>query len=291
MRWGLCTIAFREYPLATALMAAMEARVDGIELWGQRGHLPERFIPGFCEDLHSILKQHHLQLAVFGSYLRAGTEEFASQWEGTLQWAEGLEAPLVRVWAGKVGSQEADAGLWRRCVEDLRRLCEAAPHRRFVIERHENTLADRIEAVQRLLEEVGRENLGVNYQVASFEDTAAAVAGIEALSPRLWNVHAQNYGRDPQGRRVPWDLRSGEFDYRAILSTLKGIGFQGFVEVEFVRQGPRSDLPLHERRRRLVEEVEYLQQLLVRERNYPTGSEPAGGPEEPLDSTLPPGGM
>ena len=63
---------------------------------------------------------------------------------------------------------------------------------RFVLERHNNTLADTIDSTLRLLEMVPAPNLGVNYQVAGNEATAAALEDIRRLSGRIWNVHAQN---------------------------------------------------------------------------------------------------
>jgi len=63
---------------------------------------------------------------------------------------------------------------------------------------------------------------------------------------------------------VPWDLAGGELDYPAILRVLASLGYDGLVEVEFIRLGGQSsDLSPEQRRVALAADLAYLREALA----------------------------
>ena len=62
------------------------------------------------------------------------------------------------------------------------------------------------------------------------------LAGIRRLGGKIRNVHAQNYRREGDVSR-PSDLCSGVIDYENVVPALRSTGFDGYIEVEFIRRG------------------------------------------------------
>jgi sugar phosphate isomerase/epimerase len=246
MKVGLCTIAYQDRSLEEALERAAAAQFYGVELWGKPPHLPIGAGEAEGRALGEAIRAHGLEAAVFGSYLRGIEEPFAAASEGLLAVARGLRAPLVRVWAADRGSARADAALYALLARNLSALCARGAEigLRFVLERHDNTLTDTIDSTLRLLEMAPAPNLGVNYQIAGDEDTGAALEGIRRLRGKIWNVHAQNHRREEDGALRPSDLVSGEIDYEQVVPSLRRAGYDGYLEIEFIRRGtiPSSQL-------------------------------------------------
>ena len=61
-----------------------------------------------------------LVVAAYGSYYRVGHDDPAP-FESVLDTAVELGAPLVRIWAGRSGSAEADDAYWTDVVTESRR--------------------------------------------------------------------------------------------------------------------------------------------------------------------------
>jgi sugar phosphate isomerase/epimerase len=245
MKVGLCTIAYQEHPLEEALDRAAAIQFDGVELWGKPPHLAPGAGEADGRGIGEAIRGRGLEAAVFGSYLRGVEEPFAPAMEGLLAVAGGLGAPLVRVWAADRGSDRAEDPLYALTARNLMMVCARGADLglRFVLERHGNTLADTIASTVRLLEMAPAPNLGVNYQVASGEDTATVLNGIRRLGDRIWNVHAQNYLRVDGVPRAS-DLCSGEVDYAQVVPALREVGYDGYLEIEFIRRAttPSSEL-------------------------------------------------
>jgi sugar phosphate isomerase/epimerase len=238
MKVALCTIAYQEQALEEALDRAAAMEFDGVELWGKPPHLPVAAGEAEGRAIGEAIRERGLEAAVFGSYLRAVEEPFAAAADALLAVARGLGAPLVRVWAADRGSDRADDAIYALTARNLTDLCRRGADLglRFVLERHNNTLADTLDSTLRLLEMSAAPNLGVNYQILGGADTATAVAEIQHLAGRIWNVHAQNHRRE-DGVSAASDLCSGEIDYEKVVDALHAVGYEGYLELEFIRRG------------------------------------------------------
>ena len=130
----------------------------------------------------------------------------------------------------KAGVGHAQAMDW--LVGALRECCaEAAPHGvRLALEpicRYETTLINNLTQGLDLLERVGAENMGLmpdtfhmNIEEAVIEDS------IQACGDRIFHFHIADSNR--------WYPGAGHLDFGAILSSLLGTGYQGYVSGEWM---------------------------------------------------------
>jgi sugar phosphate isomerase/epimerase len=231
---GLCTISNREESVERVIETAGRVGYDGVEIWGKEPHVgdgsPER-----CEDIAEHAADCGVAVDVYGSYLRIGTDEFDGEMSHELDVTERLGAGTIRVWAGETDYGDHTQAEWEQAVSDLRALTGAATDRGIdvTVEKHQNSLTDTREGARRLVEAVDDDACGLNWQ-PSFEDPPEAVlADARALAPLSNNVHVQAVDEPGGGSRCA--LADAYFDLPAVLSAFDSAGFDGWVDVEFVR--------------------------------------------------------
>lgn len=259
MKIALCSIAFRERLLEYSLDIACEAGIDGVEIWGREPHISEEYDANRVAATRKMVEDRGLDVAVFGSYLRLGAVNTESMpLRDVLQIATGLDVPLVRVWASDVGSDEADDGVWKNTVEECREAACSAQKMGLglAVEMHTNTLADTASAARRLVEDVARDNFGLNYQpLPSLE--ADAVTRLKEVLPYVCHCHAQNYAAlngDP-GKIERASLSEGVIDYVPLVDLLREDGYDGYMAVEF------SPSNVEDKRAAVLRDCIYLQNI------------------------------
>ena len=143
IRPGMVSVTFRGATVEQVIAHTVAAGLEGIE-WGGDVHCP----PGdarLAADIGRRTREAGLRIFSYGSYYRAGdVDDRCPTFEPALESALAMEAPLIRIWAGRRGSDKADEDYRMRVVDDLRRVTELAhAHGRSVaIEYHRNTLTD-----------------------------------------------------------------------------------------------------------------------------------------------------
>jgi 3-dehydroshikimate dehydratase len=259
MKIGLCSIAFRERLLEYSLDLACEAGLDGVEIWGREPHISEEYDANRVAAARKMVADRGLEVAVFGSYLRLGSVSTESMTlRDVLQIATGLDVSLVRVWASDVGSDEADDALWKRTVEECRDAACAAQKMglQLAVEMHTNTIADTTTSARRLVEDVARENFGLNYQpLPSLNDDA--LKRLKRVQPYVLHFHAQNFAAlngDPE-KMERASLAEGVIDYVPLVSLLREDGYDGYVAVEF------SPSNVEDKRAAVLRDCIYLQNI------------------------------
>jgi len=121
IRAGLTSVSFRKLTVERVVELAAQSGVTGIE-WGGDVHVPHGQI-GRAEAVAELTRTNGLRVAAYGSYYRAGDSgELA--FDDVLGSALALGAPLIRVWAGRKGSADADEAYRRTVVDDLKRIAE-----------------------------------------------------------------------------------------------------------------------------------------------------------------------
>jgi sugar phosphate isomerase/epimerase len=143
-----------------------------------------------------------------------------------------LGAPVVRVWAGTVGSAQADEVTWASVVDDTRRIADMAQTGGLVVayEYHPNTLTDTNEAAVRLLAAVDHPGVRSYWQMrdgASFDEHLASLGSV---LPWLTHVHVQ---ASQGGQRTP--LFALEQAWVQILAAVASTGHDHTALIEFVR--------------------------------------------------------
>lgn len=232
MHIGLCTLADGKSPVGEVVREAAAAGYDGVEIWG-RGHVDGT--NGTPDEARRTATGLNLDIPTYGSYLRPGTPEFAESYEAELEIATALDADLVRVWAGNQEYGVHDPGHWRRTVSDLRELATAASERGIgvTVEKHEGTLTDDGAGARRLIEKVDEPNCGLNWQPLFGMTSDAIRAEVEELAPLSNNVHIQAVPKSGVTTRCA--LADAFFDVEHVVRTFQDADFDGYVDVEFVR--------------------------------------------------------
>ena len=235
---ALCTIAFSEEPLEEVLDLACAVGFPAVELWGKEPHMGEEFDGKRAREVSRMLAERGLALSVFGSYLELGVEGQMEKAGPVLETAAALGAPIVRVWAGNTASAEAGEKDWSACLRDCERACRAAEPFGLVlaVEMHNGSLADMASAALRVVEEVGAPGLKLNFQVSYPPDEEDPYERVRKVAPWVVNVHTQNFIRDDEGAWKWCLMEEGCVDYRKIFPVLEEAGFDGYFEVEFVKE-------------------------------------------------------
>lgn len=233
MNVGLCTISNKDAGVEDVLATAARAGYDGVEIWGQAAHIGDGSAAD-CERLADRAAELGLEVPVYGSYLRLGTDEFDDELERELGIAEALGASLIRVWAGTQEYQERTADHWDRAVGDLRTLSRRAAARDLgvTVEKHGGTLTNRGEGARRLVEAADDDRCGLNWQPLFGLPPDELAAEARSLAPYSNNVHVQAVStRGGADRSL---LEDAYFDCAEVLAPFRDGPFDGYVEVEFV---------------------------------------------------------
>ena len=202
---GLVSITFRQLLPEAICELVAQAGLEGIE-WGGNGHVPHGDL-ATAQEVARLTREAGLQVASYGSYYRAGTDE-PPTFDQVLRTAVALGAPLIRVWAGRKGSAAADDAYRRQVTQDASRIAQEAAGQGIAVafEFHGNTLTDTPASTVRLLQEANHPNLGTYWQAGS-EDAPGRLEGLQAVLPWLANVHVNGGGehRGPLARgAAPW---------------------------------------------------------------------------------------
>lgn len=188
IRAGLCSVTFRHLSADAVIEATVAAGLDSIE-WGTG------------EDEHVTLgndaaaarigertRTAGLAVASLGGYYRCGDNETI---EPLLDAAGAIGAPRVRVWAGAVGSADADETERARIIARLQDAVDQASSRgiELALEYHGRTLTDTADSARALLESVDRPQLSSYWQPTQGAADDAALAELDVVAPWVSTLH------------------------------------------------------------------------------------------------------
>lgn len=232
MKLGLCTIAFREKPLEEIVNIAADYGFDGIEIWGQKPHMPPTYDAEYVEKVRDMVVRKGLAVSALGSYVNPLMPWYQRHLEETFKIAQGLRTNLVRIWSGGGSSKTMSLHDKRLINFRLVSLAQWAEFRRLTLglEMHNNNLTDSIASILELVENVGLPALKTYYQPLFGSDGDDPYDAAEKLAPYIVNVHAQN--ADASGSGCP--ITDGVVDYGRVIEILGSHGYKGYLEVEFV---------------------------------------------------------
>lgn len=227
---GLCSITFRQLTIDEVIALCQKAQIDGIE-WGGDIHVP----PGDIETAKSVREKTAaagLKVCSYGSYYRC--DDQSGPLSEVLESADTLGAPIIRVWAGRKGSADADTADREEVAEHLRRAVIAARELDITIalEYHGGTLTDTQESAHQLLEEVGLPELTLFWQPRTGREFTSDLVELEAALPRLSNVHCFHWGASFQER---YPLLDGTKKWQAYLDLIRRLDGERYVILEFVK--------------------------------------------------------
>ncbi len=228
---GLVSVTFRQLEPAAIIDLCRQAVLDGIE-WGGDIHVPHGDLDR-ARAVGRLTRAAGLAIPSYGSYYRAGVSEPEGlAFPPVLATAVALQAANIRIWAGKLGSGQADENLWQQVIEDTKRVCGLAGRAGLTVsfEYHDGTLTDTPETALRLAKAVDCANLRLYWQPAVGLTAAARLAGLQLVQPWLSHCHVFHWsGQD----RLP--LADGRAEWRQYLDQMRTDQNLHYCLLEFVR--------------------------------------------------------
>ncbi len=253
MRTCLYSLVLKDFSPEEVVEVAAGIGYEAIEWRGREPHLgPETGLERAAE-IAQICRERGLAIASLATYAGGFSTKSDEECERELSalrkffsLAEAMGCDLVRVNPGGPSPREASEEHWRRATEWVRRAADAAGEwgLRLTMEIHHGALVEDANSALRLLELIGRENVGV-----TFDPGNMFIAGVDygpeavrALGGRIFHLHVKGEKRAPPddpdafecgGRKFLHTLiEEGEVDYLPVLRALKEAGFEGFASVE-----------------------------------------------------------
>jgi sugar phosphate isomerase/epimerase len=223
---GLVSVTFRKLSPAEIVALVRQAGLEGIE-WGGDVHVPHGDLAR-AREVRKLTVDAGLSVPSYGSYYRAGLREPAP-FEAVLETAVELGAPVIRVWAGKKASDEADPAYRLLVEEDSVRIGALAAKAGVTVafEYHGNTLTDTRDSALRLLRTCAG---SVKSYWQPRGSPADSQADLQSVVPYLSHIHAFYWeGSD----RHP--LADGAKNWAAYLKTIAAVGGDRYVLIEFVK--------------------------------------------------------
>jgi sugar phosphate isomerase/epimerase len=229
---GLVSVTFRKFEPAKIVELVCQAGLQAIE-WGGDVHVPHGDIQR-AKDVLRMTREAGLQVSSYGSYYKVGCGTGDAPFEKVLETAEALQVPTIRVWAGDLGSDLADADWWRKVIEDSRRIAalSAGSGINIAFEYHEETLTDSSVSACRLLNEIDRSNVRGYWQPPVGLSLEERLNGLRELAPWLSNLHVYN----PSGGQ-PGPLADGVAEWSKYMEIVRNLPGDRFCLLEFVMDG------------------------------------------------------
>lgn len=244
IRPGLVSITFRQLSAPDVCRLAADHQLEGIE-WGGDVHVPVGDLDTATE-VAKLTRDHGLAVAAYGSYHRLD-ESGADDWQKTVDTAQALGAPIIRVWCGKVGSAEADDATRQRVVEAAQHAAEVAAAAGLTIacEWHGNTLTDTAASAQTLFDAVDHPAFQTYWQPHQRMEFADCLADMETALPRLVGLHVFQWDLETVERQP---LTRGQGLWPTYLRQAKtcptlAAGGTMYAMLEFVRDDDPANLP------------------------------------------------
>ncbi len=225
---GLVSVTFRELNPEQIIDLVRKSKLNAIE-WGGDVHVPHGDLA--CADsVRDLTRQAGLTIVSYGSYYRVGHNE-PIDFEQVAETAVTLGAPVVRVWAGKQGSDDADDAYWKTVIADSKRIARIAAARKLAVsyEYHAGTLTDTCAGTLRLLNGADEPNLLTHWQPVAGRGLAKNLDELTALLPHLCHLHCFHW---VDGQRCP--LADGIADWETYLQAAAETQRDHAVLMEFV---------------------------------------------------------
>ena len=228
---GAVSATFKKLPMTQEEIIGLLTKcgLRAVE-WSENAHIqPDD--PAAAAQLGEKTRDAGLQVAAYGSYYRLGAQPDAAEtFRKSLRSAKALQAPLIRIWGGTLGSSEVSEEERARWTREAALVAGIAADAgiRVALEWHKNTLTDTNESAMRLLREAKAPNLYCLWQPTVALTPRERTAGIRMMGGRLLNFHVYSW---PDGRRGP--LNAAEWQY--YFDAAAELGGTRCALLEFVR--------------------------------------------------------
>jgi L-ribulose-5-phosphate 3-epimerase len=228
------TNSYHTYSFDDALQGIAQAGFRGVELSAVPGWTEHVDLDGPAADVRAKLDRHGLTAVSISAHSDLTTRDGLAHGVKAVRWAAEYGIPVVNTAIGGHWSEDEDHGAFMDNVGELADAAEAAGVA-VALEIHGDIMASGAKTLP-LIEQIGREQIRVNYDTANceFYGDVAAVDDIPAIAPYLAHVHL----KDKVGEGRVWNFPApgeGHVDFAGVLRVLREAGYAGpfSVEIEF----------------------------------------------------------
>jgi sugar phosphate isomerase/epimerase len=227
---GLVSVTFRMLSPRQIIYLVTKARLSGIE-WGGDIHVPHGDL-NKAREVRLMTQDAGLIVAAYGSYYWIGDDGDAL-FKQILDTAAELEAPTIRIWAGRKGSRESDDNYRKKVIDESLKLAELASKmgKTLSYEYHGNTLTDDPDSARRLMEEINHPCIKSYWQPLVHLTWEKRYNGLNAILPWLSNVHLYTWTNTLE--RLA--LAAGEREWKPYLQIISSDPADHFILMEFVK--------------------------------------------------------
>jgi sugar phosphate isomerase/epimerase len=237
------TICFKPYPLEDALRGLAQAGFENVEIGAVKGFLehldPDDLTPRTIGAARDSLERHGLRVVSMSGHAQLHTDEGRDRLRRVLHAGSELGISVLNTFTGDAETDEERA----RFVENVRAIADEAAQAgvKLCIETDSN-LMPTAEVGLRILDEIGRPEVGINYDPGNvvYYIGADPKTDVKHALGRLGHVHL----KDKRGGKDVFDfppLGEGELDVESLLRDLAGSGFSGPVSLEIEYDGTWPD--------------------------------------------------
>lgn len=206
MLTGLTSISFRQLTADEIIALTVKAGLDGIE-WGGDVHIPPAS-PKLAALVAEKTRAAGLKVLSYGSYWRC---DDPAAFDGILESAKALGAPIIRVWAGSKTIDEITGGEFDSILLNVRTAAEkaAACGIGIAFEYHRGTLTQTKEGAVWLLEHLPMENVTTYWQPNPDITFEEQLQEIDDVKDRLSYLHV--FAWEKGNIRFPLEHAAGKW--------------------------------------------------------------------------------
>ena len=215
--YGCTSVTFRSLDPFRIIQLSTEVQADCIE-WGSDVHAT-------AEDQNRLIRiaqqcaEQDLKICSLGSYYKCcqgldPKKDFAA----LIHTAKILKAPVIRIWAGRTASAQADELYFKAMVSEVRQCCDMAEQEGIIVafEYHRRSLTDTADSAVSLLKAVNRNNCKTYWQPNPELSCMENREELKKILPWLCRVHVFSWL--PDNTRLP--LQKQEAEWKSYLQLI-----------------------------------------------------------------------
>lgn len=235
----LCTKVTAGRSLDESIALATRYGYEGMEIFGLPEHLPPDLPTDEVVRYAEVIRDAGLVVWCLASYIgpygtaeEAQVEEFIVQLQRYCEFADLLGCRYVRQVTAYGAPETLSEEVWQRTADRLRRAADVAAEygKSLVVETHDDQIVQTVDSTLRLIDMVGRENLGITFDpgnhVTRREDWGQEA--IRRYGGLVWNVHVKDVSLGHEQRL----FGEGDMDWAAVWEGLADIGYDGAIGIE-----------------------------------------------------------
>lgn len=256
---SLCSVAFRNEDLLINKIIDYTAKIgyESIEIWSK--HIKSDYEIELAKE---GISQNKINVSMVSPYFDfTGDEEYLiKSYNKAVRYidiADELKSPFIRVFTGTISSDEISEKKYSQCVKILQELADIAKEKGvgFAVETHPRTLVDTTIAAKKFINDVGKDNVGLNLDIFHLWEVDGDVIKIlDMLFENVFHIHAKNanhiIAKDNESplfyheKKASQDfsgvtyLNEGEMKYDDFINRLLELNYKHAFSIEWFGEEP-----------------------------------------------------